>query len=101
MNTTPKAPETEDDIERRAKRRVEMKMGFYIHALVFVCVNGGLWVLQLSGHNSPFGRLHGFPLWGWGLGLAIHGLVTFISLRGEGLRERMLRDEIERLKAGR
>jgi hypothetical protein len=39
-----------------------------------------------------------WPLWGWGLGLAIHGLVTFISLRGDGVRDRMLQDEIERLK---
>jgi len=39
-----------------------------------------------------------WPLAGWGLGLAIHGLVTFISLRGDGLRERMIASEVERLR---
>ena len=58
-------------------------------------VNTGLFVL-----NSLIGgyRWSMWPLWGWGLGLAIHGIVTFIALRGEGLRERMLANEIEMLK---
>jgi hypothetical protein len=82
-------------IEARARRRVALKMGFYIHALVFVCVNGGLFML-----NSVLGgtRWAHFPLWGWGLGLAIHGIVTLVSLQGEGLRSRMLAREIERLE---
>lgn len=28
----------------------------------------------------------------------IHGVVTFIGLQGDGLRERMLRSEVERLR---
>ena len=84
-----------DDIEARARRRVGLKMGFYTHALVYVLVNLGLFALSsLSGN----GRWHIWPMLGWGLGLAIHGVVTFINLRGEGLRERMLRAEIERLR---
>lgn len=89
---TEKSP---DDIETRARRRVGIKLGFYIHATVFMAVNLGLFML-----NSIIGgaRWSHFPLWGWGLGLAIHGLVTFISLRGDGVRERMLQNEMERLK---
>jgi hypothetical protein len=70
-------------------------MGFYIHALVYVLVNTGLFALN-NIEGGP--RWHVFPLLGWGLGLAIHGLVTFISLNGGGLRERMLAHEIEVLK---
>jgi hypothetical protein len=83
-----------NSIEARARRRVGIKIGFYTHALVFVLVNTGLYVL-----NSVIGgyRWSVWPLWGWGLGLAIHGVVTFIALRGEGLRERMLASEIESL----
>lgn len=95
MNTTPL---TNEEIERRAKRRVDMKMGFYVHALVFVLVNLGLYALGEVGHGV---RWQVFPLWGWGLGLAIHGVVTFVSLRGEGLRERMMAEEVERLKSMR
>jgi hypothetical protein len=84
-----------NSIEARARRRVGIKIGFYTHALVFVLVNAGLYVL-----NSVIGgyRWSVWPLWGWGLGLAIHGVVTFIALQGDGLRERMLASEIEALK---
>ena len=86
---------TADDIETRARRRVGVKLGFYTHATVFVLVNLGLFALNTATGGARWSH---FPLWGWGLGLAIHGIVTFISLRGEGLRERMLQDEIARLK---
>lgn len=89
INTTP------DDIETRARRRVGIKLGFYTHAVVFVLVNLGLFALNTATGGARWSH---FPLWGWGLGLAIHGVVTFISLRGEGVRERMLQDEIARLK---
>ena len=89
---------SDDDIRRRAKKRVDMKMGFYIHLLVFICVNLGLAALNAlqGGHRWSI-----WPLGGWAIGLAIHGLVTFLSLRGDGLRERMLAQEIERLKGRR
>jgi hypothetical protein len=83
------------DIEALARRRVGIKMGFYIHLTVYVLVNLGLFSIStLSGR----GNWHVWPLLGWGLGLAIHGIVTFINLRGDGVRERMLANEIERLK---
>jgi hypothetical protein len=83
-----------DSIEARALRRVRKKMGFYIHALVFVLVNLGLYAMQeVTGrHRGPV------FIWGWALGLLIHGIFTFVSLQGEGLRERMLRKEIERMR---
>ena len=89
---------TDEEIRKLAKKRVGMKMGFYIHATVFVCVNLGLYALNLYQGGQ---RWHGFPLLGWGLGLAIHGVVTFLNLNGDGLRERMLDDEIQRLKGRR
>ena len=86
----------DDSIEARALRRVRRKLRFFWHLLIFVLVNAGLWGMHLvTGHpRSPV------FLWGWALGLAIHGVMTLISLQGEGLRERMLREEIER-KIGR
>ena len=84
-----------DDIETRARRRVGIKLGFYTHATVFVLVNLGLFAVNTATGGARWSH---FPLWGWGLGLAIHGIVTFISLRGEGVRERMLQAEIARLK---
>jgi hypothetical protein len=90
-------------LEQRAHRRVKLKMGFYIHALVFVLVNAGLFLLANvlefprwnSRHPVPWNV---FPFWGWGIGLAIHGIVTFIALQGDGVRQRMLEREIDALK---
>jgi hypothetical protein len=86
---------SDDEIHRLAKSRVDRKIGFYVHLLVFVLVNLGLYVI-----NSWFGggRWHVWPLGWWGLGLIIHGVVTFLSLSGDGLRERMLAQEVDRLK---
>jgi hypothetical protein len=83
------------DLETRARRRVSAKLGFYTHAFVFVLVNLGLLAInQLSGGY----RWSIWPLAGWGLGLAIHGLVTMLGLHGDGLRRRMLDAEMARLK---
>ena len=96
MNTT--LPLTEEEILRRAKRRVGLKTGFMTHALVYLLVNLGLAAINLYTGGQ---RWHYFPLLGWGLGLAIHGIVTFLALRGEGYRERMLADEVARVREGR
>jgi len=84
-----------DSLERQARRRVGMKMGFCIHALVFVLVNVGMFALNLAIGGTRWAH---FPAYGWALGLAIHGLVVFIRLQGYGLREAMLQREIERLR---
>jgi len=84
-----------DDIEARARRRVRRKMGFYTHALVYVLVNLGLFAISAA---SGTGRWPMFALLGWGFALAIHGIVTFTGLHGQGVRERMLAKEIERLR---
>ena len=83
------------DLEIRARRRVARKLGFSIHALVFVLVNLGLYAIH-SMTGEP--RWSQFPLWGWGLGLCIHGTVTFVALQGEGLRRTMIEREIEQLR---
>ena len=85
----------EQDLQRRARRRVNQKMGFTIHATVYVLVNLGLAAINFASGGKAW---HLWPLAGWGLGLAIHGFVTFARLNGDGLRERMLQGEVERLR---
>lgn len=63
-----------EDIEQRARRRAGMKMGWYIHAGVYVAVNLMLAVLSaMSGRHWAI-----YPALGWGLGLAIHGIVVYL-----------------------
>lgn len=88
-------PMDEEALQQAAKKRVDLKIGFYTHLLVFVLVNSGIYLMN---NFSGGQRWHHFPLFGWGLGLAIHGIVTFISLQGMGLKARMLEQEIETLR---
>jgi len=85
---------TRDPIERQARQRAGAKAGLYIHALVYVTVNLGLFVL-----NTVKGGPHWswYPMFGWGLGLAIHALVVMLKLRGNGLSETLLAQERQRL----
>ncbi|HEY0821264.1 MAG TPA: 2TM domain-containing protein [Rhizobacter sp.] len=85
-----------DSLEARALARVRRKIGFYTHAMVFVMVHLGFGIAFLVGARSK-----PFFVWGWALGLAIHGAFTFMTLQGEGMRERMLRQEIERMRRER
>ena len=86
---------TDDELLQRARKRVAMKTGFAIHLAVYLLVNSGLALLHLY-QGGP--RWHLGPLLGWGTGLAIHGFVTLVSLRGEGLRDRMVASELRRLR---
>ena len=85
----------DDSIEARAERRVRRKMGFALHAFIFVVVNLVLYALN-SMTGEP--RWAHFPLFGWALGLAIHGIVTLASLQGEGVRRGMVAREIASLR---
>jgi hypothetical protein len=97
------SPETPAPIDpellRQAKKRVAIRMGFLTHVLVYVVVNGGLFVLNISQGAKYLWSF--WPFVGWGIGLAAHGVATWFSLNGDGLRDRMLKQEIDRLNRGR
>lgn len=82
-----------DEIEQLARKRAGAKLGWYIHATVFIVVN------LLLAALSATGELHWavFPAFGWGIGLAIHGAVVFLLSGGAGLHERLLQQERDRL----
>lgn len=84
---------THEDVETLARRRAGAKMGWYIHATVYIAVNLLLAVLSLAS-----GKVWAvFPALGWGLGLAIHGFVVFMVTGGGGLHERLVAAERNRL----
>lgn len=83
------------DLRRIARRRAAAKFGFLIHLAVFVAVNTLLFFVNQR--TTPAVSWFAFPLGGWGIGLAIHGLAVFLST--SGLRERMIEGEMRRLRA--
>ena len=85
------------DLERLARKRAGAKMGWFIHATVFIAVNVMLFMLSaMSGRHWAI-----FPFFGWGLGLAIHGLVVFFATGGAGLHESLVQRERSRLQLQR
>lgn len=84
---------TSQNIEQLARRRAGRKMGWYIHALVFLTVNTGLALLSLyAGRHFAV-----FVAFGWGLGLLIHGMVVFLLPPGGKMRETLVTKERDRL----
>jgi uncharacterized membrane protein len=82
------------ELERLARKRVNARLGFYTHALVYILVVGGLGLLALSQ-----GRAWAFwPAAGWGIGLLMHGLGVFGFGPGSALRDTMLERERELLR---
>lgn len=81
---------TPNELEHLARKRVNAKMGWYSHALVFVLVNAGLVLTSaLNGHAWAV-----LPAFGWGLGLLIHGMVVFWGRNaGASLRQSLLAHE--------
>lgn len=95
MNRMPQLLSPEE-IERLAHKRAGAKLGWYVHALVYVAVN--LFVLAISRYGFGHRPWSVYPLLGWGLGLALHGVSVFVLGAGGGLRDRLVRQERERLE---
>jgi hypothetical protein len=60
-----------DEQYEEAKRRVEARKGFYVHAFFFVLLNAIL--LAVVGWDFLWATVF------WGLGLALHGVSVFFS----------------------
>jgi hypothetical protein len=97
MAPTALANTPDADFETTARRRAAARMGWYVHAFVYLVVNTVLAMLSLStGHHWAI-----FPALGWGLGLLLHGLGVWLSLGGGGLQQRLLDQERARLASQR
>jgi hypothetical protein len=85
-----------EEIEVLARRRAGAKMGWYIHACVYLLVNVALYAMSDFGFgHRPWSR---FPVFGWGVGLGLHGISVFVLGKGSAFRERMVDRERERLR---
>ncbi|WP_372659050.1 2TM domain-containing protein [Hydrogenophaga sp.] len=91
-----KSPLSPEEIDALARKRAGAKLGWYIHASVYVVVN--LFIFGLSQYAFGTRPWSVYPLLGWGLGLVLHGVSVFVLGTGGGLRERMVQKERERLQ---
>ncbi len=91
------APLSTEEIDALARKRAGAKLGWYIHATVYVLVN--LFLLAMSRYGFGSRNWSFGPLLGWGLGLALHGISVWFLGAGSGFRERLVqreRDAIQR-----
>ena len=89
------SPLTPEEIDRIARKRAGAKLGWYVHALVYVVVNVAMFTASVYGLRQRPWTI--YPALGWGLGLTLHGIAVFLLGSGSGLRERMVHKERERL----
>ncbi len=87
---------SEQETYERARKKVEAKMGFYIHLAVYVGVNLLLIIINLT--SSPQTLWFKWPLFGWGIGLFFHGLSVFVFSGGQfkAAKERMIEREMKK-----
>jgi len=84
-----------DEIDRLAHRRANAKMGWFVHAGVYLMVN-----LMLAALAVAEGRTWAiYPALGWGVGLALHGAAVWLLPAGGALLESMVEREREKLAA--
>lgn len=83
-----------DDIEQLARKRASAKLGWYMHACVYVCVN--LLLAFLSSRSGFAWAI--YPALGWGLGLLLHGAGVWLGAPGGSLHQQLLEREREHLR---
>jgi hypothetical protein len=84
----------DDKVYERAKERVEEKISFLTHLAVYIVLNAFLFFLDYrEGKTIDWAY---WPLFGWGIGLVMHGLNTFVFGEGTSLKDRMIMKEMER-----
>jgi hypothetical protein len=85
-----------DDLERLAHKRVGAKLRWYVHAAVYLAAS--VFIVALSSYGFGNRGWPAFPLLGWGLALALHGISVFLLSAGGGPRERLLQRERAHLR---
>ena len=84
---------------QRAEKRVEAKLGFYIHLTVYLVVNTALIIINTS--TSPEYVWFIWPLLGWGIGLFFHGMGVFVFSGGDSVKEKMIEKEMKKEASGK
>lgn len=87
---------TKSEEYQKAKKRVEAKLSFFIHAAIYCGVNAILMVINLTSSTGKIWFI--WPLLGWGAGLALHGVLVFMGQNQWSLKEKMIKKELEKSK---
>ncbi len=81
---------------RKAKERVEARIGFFMHLSVYIIVNALLILINLFSSSQHL--WFQWPLLGWGIGLFFHGLNVFIFFDGTKFKEKLIQSELKKMR---
>lgn len=79
-----------------ARRRAAELQGFYIHLVVYLVINAGLFAINALSRGSGGTWWFYWPLMGWGLGLAVHAATVSFGVFSEDWKERKAHELLER-----
>ena len=71
---------------QKAKERVTALRGFYGHLSVYVIVNLGLFLINMT--TSPETLWFIWPLMGWGIAIVLHAVRVFVEAPGSSWEEK-------------
>ncbi|TDD98622.1 2TM domain-containing protein [Flavobacterium cellulosilyticum] len=85
----------------KAQKKVDEIKGFYGHLASYLTVNGTLLVINLL--TSPEHLWFFWPLFGWGIGVAIHGMKVFnyLPFLGKDWEEKKMKEFMEEEKSNK
>jgi hypothetical protein len=75
---------------QKAKERVAVLRGFYRHLGVYVIVNLGLFLINMT--TSPETLWFIWPLMGWGIAIALHAVRVFVEAPGSNWEEKKIEE---------
>jgi len=87
---------SEQELYKAAEKRTDDLIGFFVHAMVYVVVNAGIWLTDIvAGGGVEWAYWVTIP---WGIGLTIHTLVLLFELKlfGADWRRRQIERYVER-----
>jgi len=86
----------DQDIYLQAKASAESKIRFYLHLAVYLGVNCILMVINLK--TSPGSLWFLWPLFGWGIGVVVHGLKVLGVFNFSAAKQRLIAKELAKEK---
>jgi hypothetical protein len=89
-------PDQDDRAFKLAQERAAMLQGFYIHLVIYLVINGGLFLINLLTRGSDGTWWFYWPLLGWGVGVFVHAVTTFAGVFTDDWRERKAQQLYER-----
>ena len=89
-------PDQDERAFKLARERAAMLQGFYIHLLVYLVFNVGLFAINVLTRGDGGHWWFVWPMLGWGIALLVHAITTFASVFTDDWRERKALELYER-----